>query len=77
MFPYVCAAMIPVFCDPATMSKMLRSVVDSVWNNKSRPKSDAYKPPTRTKQNAIVTGVCLYTALQLFLPYSHKVTQVY
>ncbi|KAL4122224.1 hypothetical protein QTP88_014594 [Uroleucon formosanum] len=77
MFPYVCAAMLPVFCDPATMSKMLRTVVEFVWNDRSGPKSIVYKPPTRTKQNAIAAGVCLYTALQLFLPYSHIVTQGY
>jgi len=77
MFPYVCAAMIPVFCEPKTMSKMLRTAVESVWNDKSEPKSVDYKPPTRTKQNVIVAGVCVYTALQLFLPYSHILTQVY
>uniref|UniRef100_A0A2S2NHF9 Vitamin K-dependent gamma-carboxylase n=1 Tax=Schizaphis graminum TaxID=13262 RepID=A0A2S2NHF9_SCHGA len=77
MFPYVCAAMIPVFCEPKTMSKMLRSAVESVWNDKSGPKSVDYKPPTRTKQNVIVTGMCVYTALQLFLPYSHILTQGY
>lgn len=77
MFPYVCAAMLPVFCEPATMSKMLRTAVQCIWNDKSGPKSVDYKPPTRTKQNAIVAGVCVYTVLQLFLPYSHVLTQVY
>ncbi|XP_015370925.1 PREDICTED: vitamin K-dependent gamma-carboxylase isoform X2 [Diuraphis noxia] len=77
MFPYVCAAMIPVFCDPATMSKILRTTVENFWNDKSEPKSPVYKPPTRTKQNAIVAGVCVYTVLQLFLPYSHIITQGY
>ncbi|XP_027845741.2 vitamin K-dependent gamma-carboxylase [Aphis gossypii] len=77
MFPYVCAAMIPVFCEPATMSKMLRTAVECIWNDKSGLKSVDYKPPTRTKQNAIVAGVCVYTALQLFLPYSHVLTQGY
>jgi len=76
MFPYVCAAMIPVFCDPATMSKILRTAVENVWNDKSGQKSAVYKPPSLTKQNAITAGVCVYTALQLFLPYSHIVTQV-
>jgi len=77
MFPYVCAAMIPVFCDLVTTSKMLRTAVETVWNHKPRQNSIVYKPPSRTKQNAIVTGVCVYTVLQLFLPYSHIVTQVY
>uniref|UniRef100_A0A2H8TR69 Vitamin K-dependent gamma-carboxylase n=2 Tax=Melanaphis sacchari TaxID=742174 RepID=A0A2H8TR69_9HEMI len=77
MFPYVCAAMIPVFCEPATMSKILRAAVKCIWNDKSESKPVDYKPPSRTKQNAIVAGVCVYTALQLCLPYSHILTQGY
>lgn len=126
MFPYVCAIMIPVFCDPKIMSRALRmaigkdnkpmseSVIDEVLkSNKSivdeesesnsivdkeskikpivdeepKPKSivvkepksnptNDYKPPTRIKQNAIVACIFAYTILQLFLPYSHFVTQV-
>lgn len=76
MFPYVCVAMIPVFCDPATVSKVLRSVTERNRNKKSKLKSNDYKTPTSIKQNAIAAFVCTYTALQLFLPYSHFVTQV-
>lgn len=76
MFPYVCAAMIPVFCDPATVSKVLRSATERSRSDKLKSKSDDYKTPTWMKQNAIAAFVCAYTVLQLFLPYSHFVTQV-
>lgn len=139
MFPYVCAAMIPVFCDPATISKLLRIAIETTQSNKliskpavigeksdiepsidtrpklpipsveEEPKSKSsveeepkskpgvdvepkrkpifdedpkykliteYEPPTRTKQNIIAACICAYTVLQLFLPYSHFITQV-
>lgn len=77
MFPYVCAAMLPVFFSPTVTSKMLRNSVktgQSDCSQKSKP--TVYRPPTRIKQNAITVCLCAYTVLQLFLPYSHFITQV-
>lgn len=127
MFPYVCAAMIPVFCDPTTTSKLLRIAIGTAQNNKpmaksvvdeesksvpsidkkpepttsvdEKPKPNTsveeeteckpifdedskykltmdYESPSRGKQNAIASCICAYAVLQMFLPYSHFVTQV-
>lgn len=79
MFPYVCAAMIPVFCDPGTVSKALRAVIETGRGDgpgTTRRRLSAYKPPGRAKRNTIAACVCAYAALQLFMPYSHFITQV-
>lgn len=95
MFPYVCAAMIPVFCDPTTTSKALRTAVETGRRSDARgePKSEpaavdageSSEPPlkttnvttpTRAKRNAIAACLCAYALLQLFLPFSHFITQV-
>lgn len=49
---------------------------DNESESTSVDNNDVYKPPSKVKQNAIAMCLCAYTALQLFLPYSHFVTQV-
>ncbi|XP_025408245.1 vitamin K-dependent gamma-carboxylase isoform X2 [Sipha flava] len=77
MFPYVCAAMLPVFFNPSVTSKVLRDFAGIGRNDSQKPMLAVYKLPTRTKQNAITACLCAYTILQLFLPYSHFITQGY
>ncbi|XP_050432253.1 vitamin K-dependent gamma-carboxylase [Adelges cooleyi] len=75
MFPYVCAAMLPVFYDPNSMAEKLSALVT---RKKFQPISvQTTKPPSPVKRNMIAAAVCVYAALQMFLPYSHFITQGY
>lgn len=83
MFPYVCAAMLPVFCEPAAVAKALGvttaaggSTGQSEPNFPAAASLRSHESPTVAKRNAIAAFVCAYAALQLFMPYSHFVTQV-
>ncbi|XP_050538854.1 vitamin K-dependent gamma-carboxylase [Daktulosphaira vitifoliae] len=72
MFPYMCTAMLPVFCNTDWLSQKLSSLVNYKPYNKPTPQL-----PSPLKQNLIVAGICIYTTLQMFLPYSHFITQGY
>lgn len=81
MFPYVCAAMLPVFCGPAAVAKALGAIPVGTGQSATNAAATAAGrrprgPPSAAKRNAIAACVCAYAALQVFMPYSHFVTRV-
>ncbi|VVC29077.1 HTTM,Vitamin K-dependent gamma-carboxylase [Cinara cedri] len=80
MFPYVCAAMLPVFCEPAAVARALGATAVTGTGQSGRSSDAAAvrkSPTTAAKRNAVAACVCAYAVLQLFMPYSHFVTRGY
>ncbi|CAH1105219.1 unnamed protein product, partial [Psylliodes chrysocephalus] len=85
MFPYVCLATMPLFCEETWPKKILsvfsKKELDSVPSQSCIYKTSTKDKhlPTRSKwKQKIVTMLLLYhCGLQLFLPYSHFITKGY
>uniref|UniRef100_A0A6P7G1S4 Vitamin K-dependent gamma-carboxylase isoform X1 n=1 Tax=Diabrotica virgifera virgifera TaxID=50390 RepID=A0A6P7G1S4_DIAVI len=87
MFPYVCLATMPLFCEETwpkkIMSLFTNKNLDSLTSNNCvyqlKGKKDPPEYNTRiTWQHKLVVGLVLsHCSLQLFLPYSHFITKGY
>lgn len=84
MFPYVCIATMPLFCEPNWPRKLEKifkvTINEHVLNEKAKvgPHNNELKPHKKVKWgHQIVVAVLLsYCGLQIFLPYSHFITKV-
>ncbi|XP_076269277.1 gamma-glutamyl carboxylase [Rhynchophorus ferrugineus] len=79
MFPYVCLATLPLFCKEDWPRKIWHFLLRKSCNTKETTKevsSATTKPQMITKKQKLVVGcLFLHMFLQIFLPYSHFITQ--
>lgn len=66
-FPYVCLVTTPIFCSFSWPRQF--------WTFSSQPEKNELDRPT-WKQKLVSILLTIYVSIQLFLPYSHGLTQV-
>lgn len=82
MFPYVCLATLPLFCEEDWPEKLKRAIFDRKWPSKTSKNMVCAEKYSEEKTNIswkhrLVVGLLLtYCTIQTFLPFSHSITKV-
>lgn len=90
MFPYVCLATMPLFCEETWPKKLMRiffksepnilpnnTCIYSTEDNKNRKDHEKLPEKVTWKHRLVTVLLLTHCGLQAFLPYSHFITKVW